>query len=192
ADANGAAGSFSYTVDDGNGGADSQTIALDVTPVNDAPVAQDDAYATNEDAPLGVPAGAGLLIGDTDGDTDGLTVIGFTRPANGTVAVAPDGSLLYTPNSNFNGADSFTYTVSDGHGGSASGTVTVTVTPVNDAPVASDDNYNATEGVTLVVPAFLGVGANDSDLDGDTLTFAVDTPPANGAVALNPDGSFSY
>ena len=192
ADANGAAGSFSYTVNDGNGGSDSQTVTLNVTPVNDAPVADGDAYATNEDASLNVPAGTGLLIGDTDIDGDGLTVTGFTQPANGSVAVGPDGSFLYTPNGNFNGTDSFTYTVSDGNGGSATGTVTVVVNPVNDAPAANDDGYNVTEGGTLVVPAFLGVGANDSDVDGDSLTFTVDTPPANGAVTLNPDGSFSY
>ena len=192
ADANGAAGSFSYSVNDGNGGTDSQTVTLNVTPVNDAPVAGDDVYTTNEDAPLSIPAAAGLLLGDTDIDGDSLNVSGFTQPANGTVAVAPDGSFLYTPNGNFNGSDSFTYTVSDGNGGSATGTVTIAVAPANDVPVANDDSYNATEDVTLVVPAFLGVGANDSDLDGDTLTFTVNTPPTNGAVTLNPDGSFSY
>src|SRR5258705_8671509 len=97
ADANGAAGSFSYTVNDGNGGSDSQTVALNVTPVNDAPVADSDAYTAKEDTTLSIPAGTGLLIGDNDIDGDGLTVAGFTQPANGTVAVAPDGSFLYTP-----------------------------------------------------------------------------------------------
>ncbi len=190
--ANGAAGTFSYQVDDGSGGSTSQTISLAVTPVNDPPTAGDDAYATDEDVPLGVPAVTGLLLGDSDIDGDGLTVTGFTQPLNGTVVIAPDGSFTYNPDPNYNGTDTFTYTVSDGNGGSATGTVTITVNPVNDPPVANADGYSVAEDVVLIVPAVLGVGANDSDVEGDTLTFAVDTAPANGAVTLNPDGSFSY
>ena len=192
ANANGAAGTFSYSVDDGNGGVDVQTVTLNVTPVNDPPVADADAYTTAEDAVLGVPAVSGVLFGDSDIDGDSLTVTGFTQPANGTVAVGADGSFVYTPNANFNGADSFTYAVSDGNGGTATGTVSIAVTPVNDAPIASDDSYAASEDVALIVPGFLGVGANDGDVDGDTLTFVIDAAATNGTVTLNADGSFSY
>jgi VCBS repeat-containing protein len=190
--ANGAAGSFSYTVDDGQGGSTSQTITLDVMPVNDGPVAADDAYATNEDVSLGMPAVTGVLLGDSDLEGDALSVAGYTQPSNGTVVVAADGSFSYVPDADYNGTDTFTYTISDGNGGTATATVTITVNPVNDAPLANPDAYNATEDATLIIPALAGVGANDGDPEGDSLTFAVAAPPAHGAVTLNPDGSFSY
>jgi VCBS repeat-containing protein len=190
--ANGTAGAFSYQLTDGRGGSTSQTISLAVTPVNDPPAAGDDVYATDEDVPLGVPAVTGLLLGDSDIDGDALTVTGFTQPLNGTVVVLADGSFTYNPNPDYNGTDTFTYTISDGNGGSATGTVTVAVNPVNDPPVAVADGYAVAEDGALIVPSALGVGANDSDVEGDTLIFAVDTSPANGAVTLDADGSFSY
>ena len=193
ADANGAAGSFSYSVNDGNGGTDSQTVTLNVTPVNDVPVAGGDAYTTNEDASLSIPAAAGLLHGDTDIDGDSLNVSGFAQPANGTVARRrPTGAFSTRPMAISTAPIASRTRYPTAMADSATGTVTIAVAPANDVPVANDDSYNATEDVTLVVPAFLGVGANDSDVDGDTLTFTVNTPPTNGAVTLNPDGSFSY
>ena len=77
-----------------------------------------------------------------------------------------DDTITYTPNTNFNGADSFTYTVIDGNGGSAVATVDVTVTAVNDDPTAVDDGAVTNEDTPVVI----NVLANDSDLDGDTLS----------------------
>src|SRR5204863_380897 len=103
-----------------------------------------------------------------------------------------DGSFSYMPALNFNGTDTFTYKASDGQAQSGVATVTITVTPVNDAPVAAnDDNYTTPEDTQLTVSA-PGVLANDSDVDGDPLTAMLVTGPTHGTLTLNSDGSFSY
>ncbi|NEU06716.1 hypothetical protein GZH53_00165, partial [Flavihumibacter sp. R14] len=84
-----------------------------VTPVNDAPVALNDAYTTTEETPITIAA-PGILVNDSDIDGDAITAIKVTDPANGTLVFNADGSFTYTPNANFNGTDSFTYKVSDG------------------------------------------------------------------------------
>ena len=127
--------SFTYTVSDGNGGTDTATVNVTVNPVNDAPVANNDSATTDEDTPVTV----NVVANDTDVEGDTLTVSAVTQGANGTVTFA-GGCVTYTPNGNFNGSDSFTYTVSDGNGGTDTATVNVTVNPVNDAPVAADDS----------------------------------------------------
>ncbi len=95
ADANGTAGSFSYIVDDGHGGSDSQTLTLNVTPVNDMPVAVADAVATNEDTALTIPVAA-LLGNDTDVDGDTLSIVSVQGAVNGAVQLI-GGSVVFTP-----------------------------------------------------------------------------------------------
>jgi VCBS repeat-containing protein len=174
------ADSFTVTVSDGNGGTALVTIPVTVTPVNDAPVASSPPLITAEDAPV---VGQ-VTASDADGDTLGYAVT--TAPTNGTVTVNPDGSYTYTPNANFNGADSFTVTVSDGNGGTALVMIPVTVTPVNDAPVASSPPATTAEDTPV------GGQITATDVDGDALTYAVTTAPANGSVTVNPDGSYTY
>ena len=87
-------------------------------------------------------------------------------------------TITYTPALNYNGGDSFTYTISDGHGGSATATVTMTVTPVNDDPSAVNDTLTTAEDTAATV----GVLANDSDLDGDTLSVTTVSVPAHGTA----------
>jgi hypothetical protein len=93
---------------------------------NAKPVAIDDNYTTIEDNPLTITA-PGVLGNDTDPDGNPLTVVSNTQPSNGTVTQNADGSFTYTPNPDFCGVDSFTYTISDGHGGTATATVTLGV-----------------------------------------------------------------
>ncbi len=107
--------------------------------------------------------------------------------ANGTVVINPDGTITYTPNSDFNGEDTVTYTIGDGNGGTATTTVTVTVGAVNDDPVALADT-TATDEDTPVTVTVLG---NDSDLDGDALT-VTEATAAKGTVVINPDGTITY
>ena len=114
------------------------TVTVTITPVNDAPVAAADTATTKEDMAVTIP----VLANDTDVDGNTLTVASVNQGANG--AVAPAGTAVtYTPKANFHGTDTFTYTVSDGKGGTARGTVTITVTPVNDAPVAHNSTLTA-------------------------------------------------
>ena len=177
----------------GNG----MVATLTVTAGSGAPVAADDSYAVDEDASLVTIASDLTFPGvlDNDPGPGPLTAILVSAPSNGTLSpsLAADGSFSYTPDPDFNGADSFVYKANDGTLDSNDATVTITVNPVNDAPVAGDDAYDAVEDQTLSVPA-PGVLANDSDVDGDTLTVNT-TPviaPINGSLTLNADGSFDY
>ncbi|GAB6193598.1 Ig-like domain-containing protein [Desulfocastanea catecholica] len=157
-----------------------------------APEAVNDAYSVAEDGVLTATAGDGTFPGVLDNDTDAAQAVLMSGASNGVLGLAADGSFSYSPYADFNGSDSFTYAANDGAGGpnSVAATVTITVTPVNDAPVAVADGYDAVAGTTLSVAA-PGVLANDSDVDGDPLTaVASGTPPAG--LTLNTDGSFAY
>src|SRR5690606_13534356 len=116
-----------------------------------------------------------VLANDSDVENDVLSISAATDGTNGTVT--HDGtSVTYTPDADFNGSDSFTYTVSDGNGGFDTATVNVTVNPVNDNPVAADDSFTGDEDSVIAgnVLADNGNGA-DSDVDGDTLSVVAET-----------------
>jgi large repetitive protein len=115
--------SFTYTISDGNGG--TATATVNVTVGNAAPVAVNDTLSTNKNTPGSVD----VLANDTDANGDTLSVTGNSTPAHGTVSFS-GGVATYTPALNYTGADSFTYTISDGHGGTATATVNVTVNSV--------------------------------------------------------------
>ncbi len=171
-----------YTISDGQGGTATSTITVTVNPVNDLPVAGNDSATTPEDAPVTIA----VLANDTDADGNPLAVTAATSP-NGTVVINPDGTITFTPNPNFNGPTTITYTISDGQGGTTTATVAVTVTPVNDPPVARPDSATTPEDTPVVI-APLG---NDSDLDGNPLTITGATSP-NGTVTINPDGTVTF
>jgi alkaline phosphatase len=165
--------SFTFKVNDGTVDSDIATVSITIA-ANNIPLADDQAVAAGEDVPLAI-----TLTG-SDADSDPLTFSVVTSPTNGTLSgTAPN--LTYTPNSNFNGSDSFTYRANDGTVDSPPATVTITVNAVNDDPVANNDTATTNEdtGVTISV---LG---NDSDPDGDTLTVSGVTQGANGSVANN-------
>ncbi|MDH3920291.1 MAG: cadherin-like domain-containing protein, partial [Rhodospirillales bacterium] len=156
-------------------------------------MAGDDGYATPEDTALVVTAANGVLANDSDPDLDPLQAVLVGDVSNGALTLNADGSLTYTPNANFNGAESFTYRANDGLANSNVATVTLTVTPVSDAPVAVNDSYVTAEDTVLSIAA-PGVLGNDTDADGDALG-AVLVPasgPSNGTLTLNLDGSFTY
>jgi VCBS repeat-containing protein len=135
--------------------------------------------------------GNGVLANDSDPENDPLTAILVGGPAHGSLTFNADGTFHYLPIADYNGPDSFTYKVSDGALESAPATVAITVTPVNDAPVATLDTYTTLEDTPLAVPA-PGLLGNDTDVDGDRLTATLVSPPSLGTIVLNPDGSFTY
>ena len=129
------------------------------------------------------------LANDSDLDGNSLTRPWSSGPAHGTLTLNADGSFLYTPNANFNGTDSFTYTASDGSAASDVATVTITVNAVNDAPVAVDDAAATSEDTAVTG----NVLANDTDVDaGTTLTAILVANPTHGTVTGVRAGSFIY
>ncbi|RRH88401.1 tandem-95 repeat protein [Variovorax beijingensis] len=172
--------SFTVTVSDGHGGTTTSTITVTIDPVNDAPTVPDYTKTTSEDTPV-----SGQVIG-SDVDGDALTYTKGSDPAHGTVTVNADGTYTYVPGANFNGTDSFTVTVSDGHGGTTTSTITVTIDPVNDAPTVPDYTKTTNED-TPVSGQVVG-----SDVDGDTLTYTKGSNPSHGTVTVNPNGTYTY
>ena len=152
--------------------------------LNAAPVAVDDAVSTNEDEEITIS----VLANDNDTDGDALIVSSVSAPANGAVVINADNTLAYTPNTNFNGADSFTYTISDGNGGSSTATVSLTINAVNDAPDVVNDSTTMTEDTAIT----FDVLSNDSDIENDTLVVNSVTQGTNGSVVVNPDGTLTY
>ena len=177
--------SFTYTANDGTATSAPATVLVTVNAVNDAPAANSQSLTINEDVPLDIT----LTGSDIENDPLTFTVIG--GPTHGTLSGdAPN--LTYTPEANWSGADGFTFKVNDGAADSPSATVEITVNTVNDPPVANNDSYTTDENVQLHITAVLGVLANDTDVDGDSLTASVLTGPAHGTLSLDVDGSFIY
>ena len=184
---------FTYHANDGTLDSGLATVTITVTAVNDAPVATNDAYTTDEDTALTIAA-PGVLGNDSDLDSSTLTAAVVTGRGRGTFTLNANGTFTYTPAADFNGTDAFTYKASDGSAQSNLATVTITVTPVSDPPTATNDTYSTAEDTPLTVPApgVPGVLANDTDPDSASLTAALTTGPAHGTLTLNTDGAFTY
>jgi len=182
---------YTYTVSDEGGLSDTATLTITVNPVNDPPEATDDIGVTTEDTPLN---NINVIANDTDIEGDTLSVTAASA-TNGTVSINGDNSLNYTPNSNFSGVETITYTIEDANGGTDTASVTITVNAVNDPTVASDDVMNTVKNTSVS----FDVTANDTDVDLDTLTVTqIDgtaitaggaaVTVANGSVSLAADG----
>ncbi|UWQ86122.1 cadherin-like domain-containing protein [Leisingera caerulea] len=162
-----------------------------ITPGNQAPQAADDGLAVVLDTAL-VIGEATLLSNDGDPDGDPITFDSFTNPSNGTLADNGDGTLTYTPDAGYEGPDSFTYTISDDSGLTDTATVNLTVSaPGNQAPQAADDGLAVVLDTALVIDE-AALLSNDSDPDGDPITFDSFTNPSNGTLTDNGDGTLTY
>ncbi len=201
----------SFTVNDGTLDSNTATKGIAITPVDDAPVAVADGYSVNEETPLSVNAASGVLANDTDVDTahGSLTAVLGTAPGHASsFTLNANGSFDYTPATNFNGSDSFTYHANDGFLDSNTVTVTITVSPVNHAPVlditknpvltAENEDAGAPSGaVGTLVSDLVEIGGaldNVSDPDPGALTGIalsfVDT--SNGSWFYSTDGGSSW
>ena len=172
------ADTFTFTVSDGTTTSAPATVTINVAPVQDPPTATAQSLSASEDT-----ARAIVLAGtDVDGDTLGYTVT--TTPAHGTLTGTPP-MVTYTPAANFNGADSFSFSVNDGQATSAPVAVSLTVAAVDDPPTLAGAMLSGNEGINIALslPA--------TDIDGETLTYTVATPPAKGAV-LGSGSALTY
>ncbi|WP_241739449.1 tandem-95 repeat protein, partial [Vibrio parahaemolyticus] len=170
--------SFTYIVTSG-GVSESTTVNVDVTPVNDAPVAKDDIATTQEDTAVTIDA----LPNDTDADGDKLSIESASVPKEqGTVEVV-DGKLVFTPAENFNGDAEITYTVTDGQL-TDEAKVTVTVNPVNDAPTIKVDAVESiTEDAVNTDTVVATLTVRDTDTPEDQLTVSLENN-SNGYFVL--------
>src|SRR5665213_3269703 len=166
------------------------TVTINITPVNDPPVANNDTYTTLEDVRLTIAA-PGILANDTDVEGDVLTAQLVGNVTHGTLALNANGGFTYLSATNYNGSDSFTYRANDGTTNGNLATVTINITPVNDPPVANNDTYTTLEDVQLTIPV-AGVLANDTDVEGDAMTARLLNNVTNGTLNLNTNGSFTY
>ncbi|HHG3393381.1 TPA: tandem-95 repeat protein [Vibrio parahaemolyticus] len=170
--------SFTYIVTSG-GVSESTTVSVDVTPVNDAPVAKDDIATTQEDTAVTID----VLSNDTDVDGDKLSIQSATVPeAQGKVEIV-DGKLVFTPAENFNGQAEITYTVTDGEL-TDEAKVTVTVNPVNDAPTIKVDAVESiTENAVSTDTVVATLTVRDTDTPEDRLTVSLENN-SNGYFVL--------
>ncbi len=203
-----------------NGGVDldatPNTINIDVTTVNNAPSGTDNTITTLEDSPYTFSAGDFGFTDPLDGDNllgvkittlpgaGILTNNGVAVNAGDTISAADitANRLVFTPAADANGSGyaSFTFQVQDDAGTANGGvdldatpnTLTIDVTAVNDAPAAVDDTLTTNEDTTLTITTASDLLANDSDVDGDTLTITGFIQAANGVVTDNGDGTWSY
>jgi hypothetical protein len=187
---------FTYTVKDVEGATSAPgTVTVIVTPVNDPPVAVNDAATTNENTAVDIP----VLANDFDIDSplvpSSITIV--TNVQHGKVSInTTTGVVTYTPTTDYNGSDSFTYTIKDS-GGLVSNvaTVSINVVNVNRAPVAVDDQVT----LTTVAPVLIDVMKNDYDPDGDPISIVSTTNPSMGSVKIEsgqvlftPEGTAAF
>ncbi len=179
---------FSYTVTDGNGGTATATVMVDVSLANDTPVAVDDGiFPGFENSELTITADT-LLANDSDADGDSLSISSVGDAVSGAVGLSPVGNVVFTPNPDFVGEASFSYTVTDGFGGADSVVVLLNFAAVNGAPVVLDDDASTDFGVAVDIDVL----DNDDDPDGDALSVTAVGPVGNGMVVINPDNTLTY
>ncbi len=166
--------SFTYKVNDGAFDSALATVSVTVTPVDDPPVARSLGVSTDEETAVLIT----LDGDDVDGDTLELSVV--TPPSYGSLSGEP-AELTYTPDVDFEGLDFLSFQASAGGVDSAPAFVLIVVAGINDAPVAEPLEASTPHATAVLLPL------EASDVEGDPLTFAVVTPPANGTVSVDQD-----
>ena len=177
---------FTYYISDG---AQTASAVTTIDVVGQAPVAAADYYRVTENSTLTVGAAKGLLANDFDADNNPIVATSFSSPAHGTLSVSLDGSLTYTPTTNYVGTDSFTYYVSDG----ALTSSAVVTLEVGAGIVANPDIFHDDAGSTLTVNAANGLLANDyPGVRKPAITATSFSAPSHGSLNVSLDGSLTY
>ncbi|PKQ62801.1 hypothetical protein BZG02_11425 [Labilibaculum filiforme] len=151
---------------------------------DDAPIAKNDSYTVDEDAVLS----DNVMTNDLGLGDPPVVVISNTNPANGVLVINANGNFTYTPTSNFNGTDSFQYTIQDIDGDQSTATVTITVNSINDLPIANNDTYTTPEDTQLNA----NVITNDQNLFDLPISISLVSNVSHGTLTLNTNGTFSY
>lgn len=167
------ADSFTFHCNDGNLDSDEATITIEIAPINDPPVASPQSVNATEDSPVNVA----LAGSDVEQSPLAFAIVG--APSHGTLTGLPP-DVTYSPNPDFNGDDTFTFKANDGEWDSEPATVMIHVSPANDLPVASP--IQATGSEDSAIPVTL----TGSDVDGQSLSFAIVTQPAHGTLGGTP------
>jgi large repetitive protein len=175
---------IAYSVCDPSGACTQGTLVITVQPVNDNPVASDDAFTVLEDQVLS----ANASLNDSDAETAALIYAIVDAPDFGTVVMQANGQFVYTPNANYFGSDMIVYHATDASGASDVATIVITVSAVNDAPIVLGETVNGTEDNAVTG----SVAGNDSDVETSNLSFTVLTGPASGTIVLQPNGTFTF
>ncbi|MDV7341861.1 tandem-95 repeat protein, partial [Terasakiella sp. A23] len=180
----GADASFVYTITDEDGQTTSATVDVDIADIDNT--------LADDSATLAEDSSKTINVIDNDTIVDGGTVTGITQPTNGVALLNDDGTVTYTPADDYNGTDSFTYTVTDNDGETQIATVNLTVTPENDAPVIdSIDLADGTEYAEYTLTA-ADLLAAASDVDGDTLSITdVSSTDPDVSITDNGDGTWT-
>jgi hypothetical protein len=179
---------FTYRASDGTANSAPATVTINVTDA--APTAVPASYTVASNQPRTVNSAGGVLVGAADADGDSISAILASGPSHGTVQLNADGSFVYTPATNYVGADAFSFMATDGIRNSAATTVSLTVT--NSGPLAKDDSYSVNHDHVLAKNRAAGVLANDLSPSGKPLTAKLVAKPAHGTVLLSGSGSFVY
>jgi VCBS repeat-containing protein len=161
------------------------TVQITAGSANQAPVAENDAYATAQDTTLTVNAASGVLVNDTDADGNPLTAVLDTTATHGTLTLNADGSFTYVPAAGYSGSDAFTYHANDGTANSNSANVAITVNPsvpTNHPPVA---NAGSDQSVTIGQLAQLNGTCTDADNDPTTPTWSITGKPEASTATLS-------
>ncbi len=162
--------SFTFRVNDGTANSAAATVSISIAAVNDPPLASARSASTNEDTAVAI------TLAGTDAEGSSLSYTILTQPSKGALSGTPP-NVIYTPALNSNGADSFTFRVSDGSTNSAAATVSLNVAAVNDIPLANATSASTPKNTPVAITLA------GSDVEGSPLTFSVVSSPSKGILS---------
>ena len=178
---------FTYKLCDADNDCSTATVTITITPADDVPVAVNDQVTTNEDTPVNGNAGSNDTPSSDCANT--WSLVGTNGGAqHGTVVMNPNGTFTYTPAANYNGSDVFTYKLCDCEDDCSQATVTVTINPVDDLPIARNDQATTNEDT----PVTGNAASNDTPSGDCANTWSIVANPLHGTVVMNPNGTYTY